>query len=344
MAKFDSHPKAQYWSAKNEKMPNEVALNSHKKFWFDCDKCNHEFELKLLNINQSNSWCPYCANKKLCGNCEKCFNKSFASHSKAHCWSNENTIDVKLVFKGADRIKYKFNCDKCPHTFEMIPKCITSKGQFCQYCGHQKLCDNNNCSMCFNNSFASVEKSKFILDKTINPRNLFKRTNKKIEFICDECNEPFTTMLSDITNGIWCPKCYNKTEKMVFKLLKSKYENVKHQYKVEWCKNIETNKYLPFDIILEDKKIIIETDGNQHIKQVSNWQSPEVTRKNDLFKMKKANENGFSIIRILQDDIYKKRYDWIPELEANIKKICNENVVQNIFMCKNNEYKDFVLD
>ena len=54
-----------------------------------------------------------------------------------------------------------------------------------------------------------------------------------------------------------------------------------------------------------------------------------------------ANENGFSVIRILQKDVYKDKYDWLNELICHIEKITNENKVQNIYMCKNNEYKDF---
>jgi very-short-patch-repair endonuclease len=57
--------------------------------------------------------------------------------------------------------------------------------------------------------------------------------------------------------------------------------------------------------------------------------------------MKCANENGFSIIRILQEDIFKNKYHWLDEIICNIEKIINENRVQNIYMCKNNEYKDF---
>lgn len=57
--------------------------------------------------------------------------------------------------------------------------------------------------------------------------------------------------------------------------------------------------------------------------------------------MKYANENGFSIIRILQKDVFKYKYDWLSELCKNIEKITNENRVQNIYICKNNEYKDF---
>jgi hypothetical protein len=54
-----------------------------------------------------------------------------------------------------------------------------------------------------------------------------------------------------------------------------------------------------------------------------------------------ANENEFSIIRIIQEDIYKNKYDWLNELTNNIEKITQEKIVQNNYMCKNNEYKDF---
>ena len=63
--------------------------------------------------------------------------------------------------------------------------------------------------------------------------------------------------------------------------------------------------------------------------------------KYDLYKMKCANDNGFSIIRILQKDVYKNKYDWLNELINNIDKITNDNITQNIYMCKNNEYDEF---
>ena len=77
---FASHEKAQYWSDKNELKPNEVSLNSNKKFWFNCN-CGHEFDIRPEHINR-NLWCPYCSNHKLCknNNCKKCFDKSFASN------------------------------------------------------------------------------------------------------------------------------------------------------------------------------------------------------------------------------------------------------------------------
>ena len=339
---FDKHPKSLFWSERNEKKPSEVALNSHKKFWFNCD-CGHKFESSLLNINQANNWCPYCSNppKNLCDNenCKMCFNNSFASHEKSKYWSNENQLNPRQVFKSADRKKYKFNCD-CGHKIEMNLKGISTKGRWCSYCAHQKLCEDDSCLMCFDNSFKSIEKSCNLHDKSINPRTLFKSTNKKLKFDCDDCNFTFDSQLSSVTNGVWCPYCVNKTEKILYEKLIFAHPDLKRQYKVNWCKNV---RHLPFDFVIEDKKIIIELDGPQHFIQVSNWSSYENTHNNDLFKINCANENGFSVIRILQKDVYKNKYDWLNELISNIEKVTNENVVQNIYMCKNNEYKNFDL-
>ena len=336
---FSQHPKAIFWSDRNEKKPDEVSLNSHKKFWFDCE-CGHTFESSLLNINQGNNWCPYCYNRKLCGNCDKCNEKSFASHPKSICWSYENELNPRQLFKNADRRKFKFNCE-CGHKLEMVLKQISSQGHWCSYCSHQKLCDNEDCKMCFDNSFASVERSKYLNDKNINPRTLFKSTNKLFGFECDLCNKVFKSQLSGVTKGVWCSFCVNKTEQILFNKLKEIYITLERQYRVEWCKNSKTNRFLPFDFVLEERKIIIELDGKQHFEQIGNWLSPAETRKNDLYKMNYANENGYSIIRILQKDVYKNKYDWLNELILNIEKITNENRVQNIYMCKNNEYKDF---
>lgn len=55
--------------------------------------------------------------------------------------------------------------------------------------------------------------------------------------------------------------------------------------------------------------------------------------------MKCANENGYSVIRIVQEDVFKDKYNWLQELLKNIDKIVLEKIVQNIYMCKNNEYQ-----
>jgi very-short-patch-repair endonuclease len=339
---FASHPKAKYWSNKNEGSPENYSLNSHKKIWFDCGECGHSFESSLLNINQANNWCPYCYNRKLCNNCDSCYDKSFASHPMSINWSEKNKLKPIEVLKGSEKLYY-FNCDKCHHEICMGLKNISSQGRWCSYCSHQKLCNDNECKLCYNNSFASVERSKYLNNKTINPRHIFKSTNKKYNFNCDRCYNSFDKIISDITRGIWCPFCVNKSEELLYNKL-SEYYTIKRQYKPKWCKNPNTNKYLPYDFVLEDLKIILELDGPQHFKQIGNWKSPELTKVNDIYKIKCANDNGFSVIRILQKDVWHNKYDWLNEIQDNITNICSQDgVVQNIYMCKNNEYKDFVI-
>jgi hypothetical protein len=60
-------------------------------------------------------------------------------------------------------------------------------------------------------------------------------------------------------------------------------------------------------------------DGNQHFKQISNWHPPEKTINRDIYKIKMATANNISLIRILQEDVYKHNDTWLdlyllPEL------------------------------
>ena len=75
--------------------------------------------------------------------------------------------------------------------------------------------------------------------------------------------------------------------------------------------------------------------------QIANWDDPDKVHETDVYKMKKANEHGYSVIRIVQEDVWNNKYDWLSELNNNINKLINKKKSQNIFMCKNNEYNNF---
>lgn len=163
--------------------------------------------------------------------------------------------------------------------------------------------------------------------------------NGEIDIICNACTNAWsTTISSHINKKSGCPFCVYKTEQKLFDILILKYELIKRQFCADWCKR---KRYLPFDFILGNEKIIIELDGDQHFMQISNWQSPEIAQEKDIYKMKCANENGYSVIRILQKDVFKDKYDWLADLIYAIEKIKIERIPQNIFLCKNNEYNNF---
>jgi very-short-patch-repair endonuclease/YHS domain-containing protein len=307
---FASNEKSKCWSEKNELKPEFVLKNGDKKIWFNCDKCNHDWETQIKNITKGR-WCPYCNSNNLCtnNNCKFCFEKSFASYEKSKYWSSKNSISPRQIVQGTGE-KYWFNCDKCSHDFIKNIDAITGeKSGWCIYCANKKMCDNDDCKDCFNKSFASHEKLKYwSIKNTKNPRHLFQGDSGRYWFNCDNCNHDFETVLYNVKSGYWCPYCVNKTETKLYSIMKELFPSIIHQFKVDWCKN---KTYLPFDFCIPEYKIIIELDGPQHFTQIMNWKSPEEQLITDTYKEKCANENNYSVIRILQNDVLQEKYNWL---------------------------------
>ena len=84
-----------------------------------------------------------------------------------------------------------------------------------------------------------------------------------------------------------------------------------------------------------DNNLIIELDGQQHFHNVSNWCDVEARQKCDVYKMQKAILNGYSIIRLLQSDVWNDKNNWEEKLSQVIKKY---NVVTCIYLDNCAEY------
>jgi very-short-patch-repair endonuclease len=72
-----------------------------------------------------------------------------------------------------------------------------------------------------------------------------------------------------------------------------------------------------------------------------NWKNPEEQQKSDKFKEECANNNGYSVIRLLQEDVMNDTYDWVKELCDAIEQIKSSNEITNVYLSKNNEYDNF---
>ena len=234
---FASQEKSKFWSKKNEKQPIDCYKSSHSKYLFDCEKCGHEFENSLNHITNSNRWCPFCVNQKLCDNedCEMCFEKCFASHEKHIFWSSKNDKTLREVFK-SDNKKYMFDCEKCFHEFESSLNNINN-GKWCSFCAKKKLCNDEDCETCFNKSFASHSRNKNWSSKNDKkPREVFKSSGSKYLFVCEN-NHEFKSSLNHITtHNTWCSKCKHKTETKLYEIMILLFPSIITQYKQDWCK------------------------------------------------------------------------------------------------------------
>lgn len=340
---FADHPKAQFWSKKNDKSPIQVARQSRLLITFDC-LCGHEFTVGAKSVGNNESWCKYCCepSQALCENldCVSCFEKSAASHPMIKQWSPKNNENPRFVFKRTPK-KYIFDCT-CGH--EYTPRMFSfDPDGACPYCSptSTKICDSADCDRCFKKSFASNYYAKFWSprnDPQIQPRQIIRGTAKKFWFICEQGHE-FERSLNSITfGGSWCVSCHNKTETKLRDILVNLGENVKQQPTFEWCINDRTGRNLRYDFLIERLKLIIELDGDQHLRQVEGWTSIKETRRRDWLKMDLALANGYSIIRVLQQDVMKDKNDWYEIFIDNFQKY---DVPEMIFISNQGRYDDF---
>ena len=273
--------------------------------------------------------------------CQKCSKETHIQYNKLdtenfieksiQIWGKEYDYS-KTKYIGADE-KVIIICNKHGE-FEQLPSNHYKYG--CASCGREKNVRNNELKEKCKNEFEM--KSNIVHDYLYDyTKSDYVNAATKVIVICKKHGE-FNISPNNHLRGKGCLYCINKTEYKLFNKLNILYPTLERQFTAIWCKN---KTYLPFDFVIPEHKIIIELDGKQHFEKVRNWKTPNEQFENDKYKEKCANENSYSVIRIIQEDVWNDKYDWLKELNKNIIKIINEQCIQNIYICKNNEYSLF---
>ncbi len=305
---------------------------------FMCRHCWHVFECRAARV-ESLKYCPFCSPvpKQLCpdsANCQKCFVRSFASHPKSEHWDfrdgkNQGKCPTEVFKSGthcADLV-----CDECDHEFQMSCNSVTN-GCWCPYCPGQKRCSDSACLTCTNKKLSSLPAAKYWnaeLNGGVNPDDV-SLTNGRTKwwFNCENSiHPPYQRDASHIRRGQLCSECScsHKTERAVCDFLRDGYPYTR-EFAPAWCRNGRLNSFPRFDIRLGSCDVLIEIDGQQHFTPKWKFGCPEKRRKDDVYKMKRAAENGFSGIRLYQVDVYENRFDWKKWLQKAIAFVQTQSV------------------
>ena len=128
-----------------------------------------------------------------------------------------------------------------------------------------------------------------------------------------------TTSISNLTqgHGVGCPSCVNKTEGILLNWLESKYPSkVRHQFPGPVWKG---RTHFDFAVTLPSAKaVLVEVDGPQHFWETAyhfSWETCE----RDKQKEEWAVANGYSVVRVLQEDVWSGRYNWEGWLQRCIE-------------------------
>jgi len=165
----------------------------------------------------------------------------------------------------------------------------------------------------------------------------YKNMKTKVNIICREHGEFLQRPIVHYS-GYGCSNCSKKTEYKLFENIKKYYPNTIREFSPKW---FDTHNYR-YDFYIPEHSLIIELDGDQRFRQVRNWKTPEETRKLDIYKQNKAVEKGYSVIRILQNDVFYDKNNWLNTLLEKIKELSKSNEKKVIYICSNNEYQIFI--
>ena len=346
--------------------PRNVSKKNNLVARFVCDVCYHTFDLKVEDVIENEEWCPYCKNlKPTCkkaANCAECNKHTTLQHflkDQEKKLAYYLGIKVKQVFVPIDpresllkRDKtYVFQCYDCLHVFELNTIFLVL-GKWCPFCEDpSKLCYEKDCRLCTKRSFASYpykttkHKLKYqclqgVYDNvqnkivSIEPHKIpLTSTDIVLQFRCDRCHENFELTLGKVVNHHkWCQCCLHVTEVKLDDWFKRKFkkQNIIREFNDIWTQN----KY--YDFCFPEKKLVIELDGPHHFIEVKNGKNPAKAQENDRYKDKIAFDNGYSIIRVLQQDVIKDRNNWQQQLMEAINFCTPNNNAHRIMLYDNN--------
>ena len=198
------------WSTRNLHIrPIDSLKGSRFKVYLKCEdeKCSHDYDISPFNYMVGKR-CPFCSKpaRKLCDEeCSICYANSFATHAKSKYWSSNN-LKLARQTHSFQNAPAEFDCDVCDHVLMISPANIMNE-HWCSYCAHQRVCGDDGCRMCHENSFASHAKSQNWSPKNLQtPREVIKGGRSRAFFDC-ECGHAFEANVSDITRGRWCGFC-----------------------------------------------------------------------------------------------------------------------------------------
>lgn len=141
----------------------------------------------------------------------------------------------------------------------------------------------------------------------------YKNLHSEIEIKCRR-NHTFFQKVSNHLQGKGCPMCRESVgERVISRYLDDNCLNYVRQKKFKDCKYVS---HLPFDFFLPDLNILIEFDGIQHYKPISQFGGEDEFKKTkikDGIKNKYCLDNKINLIRISYQDNIEDRLRSIKE-------------------------------
>ena len=167
---------------------------------------------------------------------------------------------------------------------------------------------------------------KFV-DNPEDLKNYHASSSKNYNWKCPSCNKKFNKKICAVyQNGMNCDRCsssYSRNERLVSAILTKMNEKYVSQ---KYFKDCVMKKQLPFDFYLPNRKIVIETHGEQHYKDIGYFDNHKITVKADGIKKEYCKNNGIKYCEI--NCSTRKAEDIIKQLKTYINISLSDEELQ----------------
>ena len=209
------------------------------------------------------------------------------------------------------KIKVKCTNPKCNCEFEITPNSIISKKAGCPICSGRKVVKG------INDLLTIRPDLKNLVKPGQNLESVGIGWHEKIKVICPDCGTEGEIIVYNLTTrGYNCPICGEKWSTpnrflrsiLLFLLNNKRIKDMKLEY---IDSNIKEYRFDGYVLTNNNKKILIEMQGEQHNKdnkRIKIWEETKKQVEKDKDKKEKAIKNGYKLIEI---NCYKINFDYI---------------------------------
>ncbi len=282
--------------------PSLITKGSHKKVWWKCSECGHEWKAEVKTRARTDgkaTGCPICGRKRLSEyhatpiQGVNDFESNYPELLKE--WNYEKNKDLKpSQFLKKSGYKVWWKCSICGNEYKAEIRSKVLSGLGCPLCSRKRTGNINATPIQGVNDLPSVYPNilkEWNYEKNENaPSTYMARSNKKVWWKCEYGHEWEASIVNRV-KGRNCPICKKEykvsyPEKAIFYYIKKYYSNALENYTTKELKNKELDIYIP------ELKTAIEYDGFLWHKNIEKDKAKDTLCKNNDITLIRVREKG----------------------------------------------------
>lgn len=138
------------------------------------------------------------------------------------------------------------------------------------------------------------------------------KSNPTVHYMCKACGEEQVCKFRDLNRGHGCVTSKSSGEVIVENFLNEQGIKFYTQMNTLKCFNPITKRQLPYDIEIIGKKVLIEIQGEQHLRFIEHFHGTsenfQYQQRKDDYKRRWAEKNGYTVVYIYYNEFNNHEY------------------------------------